>query len=332
MAVHGRTTIHDVARAAGVSAQTVSNVMRGQGRVGNTTRLRVSAAIDALSYSPHAGAASLRTRRSGRLAHPITVGERGPANTIMLEFIQSLTSAAGRHDQHLLLTAGGAAGMGDIEQLLRSGSVDGVVLAHVARHDERIRRLARLGASFACFGRTEPDMPQNWIDIDNREAVRQATSHLISAGHARLAFLGYPPRERWDIERLAGYKDAMTASGLRARAVTPRPDAPHVRQAIRALLGASSPPTAIVTGSDVLAGAVYTEAGHRGIGIGSDLAVTGFDGSMVGRLLTPALTTLTIPITYITDWLVTRALAERDGPSGAPGEVVVPDLILGASG
>lgn len=328
----GRTTIHDVARAAGVSHQTVSNVLNESGRVGTATRARVNAAIAELNYHPHAGAASLRTRRSGRLAYPIAAGDLGPLNTIMLEFIESLTSAAGLRNHHLLLAAGGGEGMDDIEHLLQSGAADAVLLANVARHDERIATLARRGVAFACFGRTEPDMPQSWIDIDNRAGVRAATAHLIGQGHVRLAFLGYAPQGRWDVEREAGYREAMAEAGLPEQVTTPEPDRPHVQRAIDLLLDASPPLTAIVAGSDVLAGAVYSAAAQRGIRIGSDLAVTGFDGSMVGRLLTPALTTLVIPISYIAERLVARALAEIDGPTGDPGELIMPDLVFGASG
>jgi DNA-binding LacI/PurR family transcriptional regulator len=325
----GRPTIHDVARAAGVSHQTVSNVLNGTGRVGMATRARVDAAIAELNYHPHAGAASLRTRRSGRIAYPIGSGDLGPLNTIMLEFVESLTSAAGRHDHHLVLAAGGVAGMTDVEHLLRSGAADAVVLANIGPNDERVATLARRGVPFACFGRTEPDMPQSWIDVDSRGGVRQVTEHLIGLGHVHIAFLGYARQSRADLEREAGYRDAMDAAGIAARVGLPEPDPRQVRWAIERLLMSS--PTAIVTGSDVLASAVYAAAGRHGRQIGSDLAVTGFDGSMVGRLLTPALTTLAMPVGYIAEALVTRALAEIGGRTGDPGELVRAELVLGAS-
>ncbi|WP_290055957.1 LacI family DNA-binding transcriptional regulator [Amycolatopsis solani] len=320
-----RTTIHDVARAAEVSHQTVSNVLNGTGRVGALARARVTEAIAALGYRPHAGAASLRTGRSRRLAHPVVTGELGPANTIMLEFIQALTSAAGRRGNHLLLTDGGA-GLGDVEDLVRSGAVDAVVLANVLPRDERVATLAAQRIPFACFGRTAADQPQNWIDVDNRAGVHDATTHLLGRGHERITFLGYVPQGGWDDEREAGYRDAMTAAGLPARVMHTEPGG-----AIDSVL-AGQRPTAIVTGSDVLAAALYTAAARQGLRVGRDLAVTGFDGSVVGRVLDPALTTVAIPVDAIADRLVARVLAELDGPTGAPGELVRPELVLGESG
>lgn len=325
----GRTTIHDVARAAGVSHQTVSNVLNGTGRVGIATRARVDAAIAALNYRPHAGAASLRTHRSGQLAYVLAAGDLGPLNTIMIEFIQSLTVAAADRDHHLLLAADGP---GDLDRLLSSGAVDAVLLAGIARHDERVARLAQRGVPFACFGRTNPSRPQCWIDVDSRGSVRKVTERLIAKGHERLAFLGYAAQGRWDIDRQTGYCDAMTAAGLQPHLTTPVPDEPRVHHAIGMLLDTPPRPTAIVTGSDVLAAAVYAAAAQRDLRIGENLAVTGFDGSMVGRLLTPTLTTLAIPTTAIAERLVDRALAELKGPTGAPGELVAAELIEGTSG
>lgn len=124
----------------------------------------------------------------------------------------------------------------------------------------------------------------------------------------------------------------MAAVALPARDSKPAPAPASVQQTIDTLLDSPSPPTATVTGSDALASAVCTAAAQRGGRIVSDLAVTGFDASNVGRLRAPALTTLAIPISPITDRLIARALTEPDEPAGAPGELVVPELVLAASG
>lgn len=326
-----RTTIHDVARAASVSRQTVSNVVHGTGRVGEQTRERVQEVIEELAYRPHAGAASLRTARSHRLAHPITTGELRFGNAIMLEFVAALAAAAGRVGHHLLLTSTGEDGLDDVEQLAGSGAIDAVILADLASSDPRVASLAASGIPFACFGRTEADLPQNWVDVDNRAGTAAATQHVLGRGHRRVAFVGYEAQGRWDLEREAGYRDAMTAAGLepvvRTTAVAPA----SVRHALAGLLEGGARPTAIVTGSDELAAATYAAAARRGLSIGADLAVTGFDGSDVGRALDPGLTTVQIPVARLSELLVARALAELDGPTGQPGELLVPELVPGDS-
>ena len=250
---------------------------------------------------------------------------------IMLEFIQALSTATSRRNHHLLLAAGDDSGLLDIRQLVASAAVDAFVLATISPHDPRIALLARRGIPFASFGRTEPDMPQNWVDIDNRSAVSSLTTRLIGLGHTRVAFLGYAPQGRWDVEREGGYQDAMIAAALPTIAATPEPGGRALQNEIDSLLDRPEPPTAIVTSSDVVAGAVYGVAAERGMRIGTDLAVTGFGGSVIGRMLTPALTTLAIPIADIAQRLVDRALRELDEPTDEPGELIVPDLVLGAS-
>ena len=87
---------------------------------------------------------------------------------------------------------------------------------------------------------------------------------------------------------------SVAAAGLVQRVDKPVLDPTAVQDAIEALLDAAPCPTAIVTGSDVLAGSVYVAASRRKIQIGTELAVTGFDGGMASRLLNPSLTTLAI--------------------------------------
>jgi DNA-binding LacI/PurR family transcriptional regulator len=87
----------------------------------------------------------------------------------------------------------------------------------------------------------------------------------------------------------------------------------------------------VVTGSDTLAATVYGVAGQLGWRVGRDLAVTGFDGSAVAGLLTPRLTTVTLPLRDIADRLVARILRETQQPTDDPGEVVDTVLEIGES-
>src|ERR1700744_2243944 len=167
-----RATIDDVARVAGVSRQTVSNVVRGRGRLASPTRERVVAAIEALSYRPHTGAASLRSGRTYRIAYPIPDNEFLPDNVIMLEFLQYMVAAGRTRAQQVLVTTSSATDLTAMDELVWTRSVDGFVLASVTEDDPRIRFLAAHQVPFSCFGRVAPSLPQNWLDIDNRAAVR----------------------------------------------------------------------------------------------------------------------------------------------------------------
>ena len=325
-----RATIDDVARAAGVSRQTVSNVVRGRGRLASTTRDRVVAAIEDLGYKPHAGAASLRSGRTYRIAYPIPDNEFLPDNVIMLEFLQFMVAAARAREHQVLVTSSGS-GLAAIDELVWTRSVDGFVLASVTEDDPRIAFLAARQIPFACFGRVAPPLPQSWVNIDNRAAVGSVTRYVLAHGHTRLSYLGYAPQGPWDDERETGYRDAVTAAGLPATLIRTGLAAATVNATVTDLLTGPDRPTAVVTGSDVLAAACYSAASRAGLRIGADLAVTGFDGSVISRMLTPALTTVAIPLRDLASHLIDRALAEVTGTASGHGEFLDTILIEGES-
>ena len=326
-----RATIDDVARAAGVSRQTVSNVVRGRGRLASATRDRVLSAIEELGYKPHTGAASLRSGRTHRIAYPIPDTEFLPGNVIMLEFLQFLVTAARARDHQVLVTTSSGTSLDAIDDLVWTKSVDGFVLASVGRADPRIPFLAARNIPFACFGRVAPPLPQNWVDIDNRAAIREVTAHVLARGHTGLSYLGYIPQGPWDDEREAGYRDAVTAAGLPVRVTRTSLAAADVDTTVASLLGEPARPTAVVAGSDVLAAACYAVASRTGLRIGADLAVTGFDGSVISRLLTPALTTVAMPLRDLAARLIDRVTAAAAGTASGPGELLDTILIHGQS-
>jgi len=331
-----RVTIDDVASAAAVSRQTVSNVVRGRGRVGSATRDRVLAAISQLGYQPHTGAASLRSGRTHRIAYPIPDAELRIGNSIMLEFLNFLIGAARQRRHQVLVTGTFDQPAEMIGDLVRTRSVDGFVLATMAENDPRVEFLAEHQIPFACFGRTDPAMPQQWVDIDNRAAIRDVTTRVLARGHTSVAYLGYIPNGRADLDREAGYHDAMTAAGLPPTVIRGALEPPRSEAAVAALLrtpGLRPPgrPTAVIAGSDALAAACYAAAAAAGLRIGPDLAVTGFDGSLISRLLTPTLTTVTMPLAQIATRLIDRVIQQAAGVPHDHGEVLDTTLTWGNS-
>jgi DNA-binding LacI/PurR family transcriptional regulator len=326
-----RSTIDDVARAAGVSRQTVSNVVRGRGRLASATRDRVVAAIDELGYKPHAGAASLRSGRTYRIAYPIPADEFLPDNVVMLEFLQFMVAAARAREHQMLVATSSGTGLAGIDELVWTKSVDGFVLASVTEDDPRVAFLAARQIPFACFGRLAPPLPQTWVDIDNRRAMRSMTGRVLARGHTRLSYLGYVPQGPWDDQREAGFRDAVTAAGRPATLTRTGLAAATVKATVTELLTGPDRPSAIVAGSDVLAAACYSAADRAGLRIGADLAVTGFDGSVISRMLTPALTTMTIPLSDLASRLIDRVIAQVAGTDSGHGEVLDTILIPGES-
>ena len=325
-----------MARAAAVSRQTVSNVLNGSGRVGNAARARVLEAVATLGYHPHHGARSMRSRRTMQFAYVLPRVQLFPGNYIMQQFLQSLAAVSARRGYSMLIVVPDGDPRDDIRRLIASRSVDAFLLSELQQEDPRVMLLAEAGVPFACFGRTAAALPQNWVDIDNRGGTASAVEHVLARGFRRIAFLGYRSPNHWNTERAAGFTDGLAARGISAGQTNMLlVDDTSARRKIRSLLSAGRldlRPDAIVTGSDRLAGVVYSVAAELRLRIGQDLAVSGFDGSAAAAMMHPRLTSVAIPVDDIARRVVARALKQLDcGPDHDPGEVVPAKLRLGES-
>ena len=293
-------------------------------------------AVASLGYHPNQGARSLRSRRTRQFAYVLPRVQLFPGNYIMQQFLQSLAAASARRGYSMVIVVPDRDPREDIHRLIASRSVDAFLLSELQPDDPRVVLLSEAGMPFASFGRTGPALPQNWVDIDNRAAAATVVEHVLARGFRRIAFLGYRSANHWDTERAAGFTDGLAARGIAADpAGMLLLDDTSARRKIRSLLSASLAelrPDAIVTGSDRLAGVVYSVAAELRLRIGQDLAVTGFDGSAAAAMMHPRLTSVAIPVDDIARRVVARALKQVDhGPDHDPGEVVPTKLRLGES-
>ena len=187
-------TVASVAEAAGVSRQTVSNVINAPERVRPHTRERVEAAIRELGYEPNRVARSLRTSASRMLGY--CVWPQPDAHGVMDRFLHAVTEAAGEKGYHVLLftAPSGAEGLPAYERLINQHAVDGFVLADTVKGDVRQRWLSEKGVPFAAFGRSWSDPEHgDWVDVDGAAGTREAVEHLLTLGHRDIGFLGWAP-------------------------------------------------------------------------------------------------------------------------------------------
>lgn len=322
-AVRRKVTINDVADAAGVGRQTVSNVLNGTGRVGAAARERVLQVVAELGYHPHHGARSLRTHRAMQLGYLMTEIQLEPSNLIMMQFLQSLVAAASLHHYRVVI-AHDADPREAIRRLIASRTVDAFVLSDLQPGDPRAELLCELGVPFACFGRTSPGLPQYWADIDNAGAEAAAVHHVLGRGYTRPGYVGYASDSYWDIAREAGFRAGLASHGIPGdgAGLLQVDDDTTAFARIRSFIS-SARPDAVLTGGDKIAQIVYDVAAELNLRIGRDLAVTGFDGSIRAEILHPRLTTIAIPVDDIARHVVGRALRQLDqGPDSEPGEIV----------
>ena len=322
----------DVARAAGVSAQTVSNVLNGRTGFGEETRERVLAAAERLQFRPNRAAQQLRTRRSKQLGLHLPAAELGAHNTFSVTFLRAVVQAAAGHDHQVVVFTHPVDEHSMRAGLLHAG-VDGFVLFNIDPADPRPGILAQAGIPFAVFGRTSAELPQAWVDIDNEAAVAAVVDHLADRGHRRFGYVGYAEREFWNAARLQGARRRLRERGLELpERWQVRGTYEHVRARVPALLRAHDRPDALICASDSLAVLVHGLADRAGVRPGADLAITGFDGMSSALELAPPLTTVALPLTAAAEAVV-RMLLDQVAGAGAPaaGTILPTELVIGGT-
>ncbi len=326
-----RATLGSVAALAGVSKQTVSNVINSPRIVRDETARRVTAAIAELGYRPHRAASQLRTRRSRVLG--LRVQNRF-TDAVFDRFLHALTDAAGALDYRIMLYT---APDDDAEiraygELLDRWDLDGFVLTGTHPGDERTSYLSQAGVPCVTFGRPWDDSGHHpWVDVDGASGTRMATQHLISQGHRRIGFLGWPDSSGVGGDRLAGWAGQVKAAGLPvllpSRAVN---DAVHGRAAAAELLDRTDP-TAIICASDVLALGAMAEISARGMKVGEQIAVIGFDDTDISEV--GGLSSLAQPLVEVASHSARLIAALIEKPSADPPEhvLLLPTLVIRGS-
>ena len=329
-----RSDINDVARLARVSRQTVSNVLNNRSGYSEDTRARVLRAIDELDYQPHRAARSLRSQRTMQLGYHMPSEQLAAENAFVLGFIQALVRAAADRGHHVLVFTEQGDELEVFRELVAIRGVDGFILSGSRVDDPRVRFLHQAGVPFAMFGRTDPGLPQTWVDTDSVAAAASAVGYLVGRGHESFGYVGYDAKNYWDLERLEGFRKGLADHGIRVveGSIVQGATLEEVHAGALRLLGRKRRPSAVVTGSDVLAAAAVNAARSTGLRVGQDVAVTGFDGGFVQKLTEPVLTSVRIPVDRIAAELIGRCLREIDeGPTNARGLVVPTEIAVGGS-
>ncbi|MFL5732032.1 MAG: LacI family DNA-binding transcriptional regulator [Chloroflexia bacterium] len=299
-----RITSQDVANRAGVSRTTVSFVLNDvkEANISEETRQRVLAAAEELQYVPDATAQALASGRTRTLGMVFrrpsnTAGMVDLAHMQILLGLMSVTSQAG---VRLLVDIVNERDPADIYLgLSRNKRIDGLILSDPRIDDSALYDLLNDDFPIVLLGRL-PGATVSWVEFHNRGGARAAVDHLVSQGHKQIAFIGYaPPYFTGVTERLAGYRDALAAAGIRydERIVGfgDYNDASTAFALTTRWLELPEPPTAIFVSSDMLALATLAAIHQHGLSIPDDVAVVGFDDNPLSRYADPPLTSVYLP-------------------------------------
>lgn len=335
-----KITLKAVAAHAGVSYQTVSKVLNGQAQAAPETRQRILDAVRELDYRPNQIARSMRARRSFMIGYSWVQTSPDQVNHILDQFLSSMVREAEAAGYHLLPFPfrEGQEQVDDYRDLIDTGRVDGFVLSSVNYNDPRIHFLMERGFPFVAFGRSNPELDFPFVDVDGAEGLRQATLHLIKNGHQRIGAIAWPNDSRVGNERMRGYFEAMQSAGLPALPQwVERGEGifEFGREAALRLidLPAEERPTALLTLNDTMAIGATHAARERGLEIGRNLAIVGFDDAPMSQYLFPPLTTVRQPVRQAGRKCIELLIAQVEGNPLKETQVLLsPELIVRDSG
>ncbi|WP_460772776.1 LacI family DNA-binding transcriptional regulator [Microbacterium sp. GXF7504] len=288
-------TLHDVARLAGVSIKTVSNVINDYPHVRAATREKVEQAIAELGYTPNLTARNLRSGRTGAIA--LAVPDLGLS--YFAELAADIIEAAERAGMVVLVEQTGGDRHRELE-LLRSPRLkltDGLIFSPLGMGQEDAERLA-VPYPLVLLGERIFDAPVDHVTMRNVEGARAATEFLLDAGRRRIAVVGAHDGEVIGSAglRLRGYREALDAAGIpyddELVGYTTLWHRSNGARSMRELLERGVDFDAVFGLNDTLAlGAmrVLQEAGRR---VPEDVAVVGWDGLDEAAYSIPSLTTV----------------------------------------
>lgn len=320
-------TITDVARAAGVSASTVSRALSVPEKVDPATRERVLRVAEHLGYRPNRAARGLITGRTGNLGLILP----DLANPFFPSLVKSIQHHAHHADYQLLVMdtdENPAVELGLVKSLAKQ--VDGVILCSPRMSPGQLREAATVSPT-VLVNRRARQIPA--VIFDNGDGMRQVLAHLAQLGHEHVGFAG-GPRSSWSsAERLRGLHEVSGQLGVRL--VELGHFAPTFDGGRAAVEGALlSGVTAVLAYNDLVAVGLCRALAERGVDVPADLSVVGIDDIHLAGMVQPALTTLALPTRTAgraaVDLLV-QLLAQQQ-PSGRTPQVEVPaELVIRAS-
>jgi DNA-binding LacI/PurR family transcriptional regulator len=321
------STLHDVAKLAGVSIKTVSNVINDYPHIRPATRARVEAAVAELGYTPNLTARSLRSGRTGAIA--LAVPDLGLS--YFAELAASVIEAAEEAGVVVLVEQTGGDRDREIE-LLRSPRLkmtDGLIFSPLGMGQDDVARL-EVPYPLVVLGERIFDGPADHVTMQNVEAARAATELLLESGRRRIAVIGAHEGEVIGSAglRLRGYREALDAAGVpfdeSIIGYTTLWHRSNGARCLHELLDRGVEFDAVFGLNDTLALGAMRALQESGRRVPEDVAVVGFDDLDEARYTIPSLTTVDPGRVWIARTAV-RTLLQRIEAADAVGP---PRLLL----
>jgi DNA-binding LacI/PurR family transcriptional regulator len=325
----GRTTVRDVAEAAGVSVGTVSAVINARGSVRDVTRRRVVDAIGRLNYElPRA----VGLGGGGRRAKSVGLMIKEAQNPFYADVLMGVRETL--EGKGYTLFEGTSEGQyreeGRMLEAMREHGIDGAIVAPVVEDASDLSHLflvQRRGYPLVLLGEIK-GLPVPSVTVDNVRAEKAAVQHLLEGGHEQVLHVSGPPYSQHSQDRLAGFKEAFSESPLRFHEGMVVEAGAGLEDGYRAVREAFSArgdrPTAITCFNDLVAIGALRALNELGLSVPGDVSVVGYDDIEMAAYLPTPLTTVRAPSREMGRRAASLLIRQFDGSaSDAPERVVL---------
>lgn len=331
------TTIRDVAHHLNVSIATVSRALDGYSDVSEDTRQLVVRTAQEMGYAPNRAARQLRRQKAETIGFIIPAISQRFDEPYFMEFIAGMGDELSGKNFDLLVANATTAEMERnlYQRWVNSRKVDGFVLTRMEIYDWRVNYLAKAKMPFVSLGSSHDELDYPCVQIDGSDAYSELIKHLLERGFTRFAFIGGLNDLTMHLDRLNWFQSALTKYGLNCEPqniLSTHMTIAAGNEAANNLFSRLTPPDAILCVNDETAFGVIEAARERGLKIGKDVAIAGFDGVGDSLHTVPPLTTLEIPVPDIGRQLVRMIVAVLQKEALSENRVIVrPRLIIRAS-
>jgi len=324
-------TIRDVAKAAGVSTATVSNVLNERGKVGRRTRSLVLSTVRRLSYHPNLHARRLASRDTHMLGIIVSDIE----NPFFPEIIKGFLARTRQlgYDAVLSDTNYDPRRTQEAASRMIAHNVSGVAIMTSEISSSLINELARRKIAVTFLDHAPARGYVSTLRIDYQAGIEQTINHLYDQGHRRIAFVAGRPKLKSNILRLVAYENAMLRLGLQPGPVIHGDLRFEKGLAAGLAIAKMSPrPTAVMAVNDLTAVGVLKGLRKAGCRVPEDISVTGFDRTHFAEYSNPSITTVDIHRDLLGQMAadVLHELCCSENPHGKQYEIPA-ELIVGNS-
>jgi len=319
----------DVAALAGVSAQTVSRVLRGQQNVQDSTRDKVLAAVEQLGYRRNNAARALSSGRS-RAFGIVQLQTGYYSRTAIISGVEAAAREAGYSLSAATSPSLDPSAIEEAMSVLADQGVEGIILALPLIHATRgIEDLTRAIPTVSIDGSRTPSTEV--VAVDQTQAARLATQHLLDLGHRSVWHVSGPPEWHDAASRSAGWRRTLEAAGITPPEEMAGDWSPESGHRLGLLLGRRSEVTAIFVSSDEMAFGVVKALRELGRRVPEDISVVSVDNIPLAEYCSPPLTTVAQPFEEMARVAVDHLLRHISDPATLTVESIEPRLIIRGS-